>query len=309
MSAEPADPRETLAREARDRPRAGGAAILAGLATIAGTLVLTAASSGAPTGAPATVLDALDARVTGRPVDSLTVRVVEFFGDRAALLVLSAVLLAAGVALTGYALAYLFRAVQARNPAAGRVGIIATVVAAVAYPIGHLISEVLRWTSAASFDGTTAQAARDAVQSGTIAVGALLDQLGLFALAVGIVVIVLNALRVGLVTRLMGILGILAGVLALFPIDRGIIRSFWLVSLGFVILGRKPSVQPPAWRTGKAEPWPSQQQLREARGAGAGAPAAAREPEPERARPAAAAGAVAAGTGAAGQRRKRKRRR
>jgi hypothetical protein len=307
VSAETADPRETLAREERDRPRAGGAAILAGLATIAGTLILTAASSGAPTGTPATVLDALDARLAGRPVDSLTVRVVEFFGDRAALLVLSAVLLAAGVALTGYALAYLFRAVQARNPAAGRVGIIATVVAAVAYPVGHLVSEVLRWTGAAGFDGTTAQAARDAVQSGTIAVGALLDQLGLFALAVGLVVIVLNALRVGLVTRLMGILGILAGVLALFPIDRGIIRSFWLVSLGFVILGRKPAVQPPAWRTGRAEPWPTQQQLREARGGGAAAPPPEREPE--RARPAAAAGAVAAGASDAAQRRKRKRRR
>jgi hypothetical protein len=84
------------------------------------------------------------------------------------------------------------------------------------------------------------------------------------------VIISLNAMRVGLLTRFMGVLGIIVGVTFVLPLDQqGIIRVFWLGALGFLILGRWPSV-PKAWSTGEAEPWPSQQQLREQRAAARG---------------------------------------
>jgi hypothetical protein len=73
---------------------------------------------------------------------------------------------------------------------------------------------------------------------------------------------------VGLLTRFMGILGVIVGVAVapILPIDQqGIIRVFWLAALGLLFLGRWPSGTPKAWVTGEAEPWPTQQQLRERR--------------------------------------------
>jgi hypothetical protein len=88
----------------------------------------------------------------------------------------------------------------------------------------------------------------------------------------------------------MGVLGIIVGVTFVLPLDQqGIIRVFWLGALGVLFLGRMPSGMPKAWTTGSAEPWPSQQQLREQRQAARadrGAPAddasGAARPEPDR---------------------------
>jgi hypothetical protein len=72
-------------------------------------------------------------------------------------------------------------------------------------------------------------------------------------------------MRVGLLTRFMGILGIIVGVLAVVQLDvPQLIRALWLVFLGAVLAGRVRN-RPPAWETGRAQPWPSQQQVREAR--------------------------------------------
>jgi hypothetical protein len=82
------------------------------------------------------------------------------------------------------------------------------------------------------------------------------------------------------------------------------VQTFWLGGLALLFAGRRPGGDPPAWRTGRAEPWPTAQQLAEQRKAqaeakagGAAAPAAPAEPEP-----------VTAGAHSAASKRKRKRR-
>ena len=92
-------------------------------------------------------------------------------------------------------------------------------------------------------------------------------------------------MRVGLLTRFMGVLGVIVGVAVapILPIDQqGIIRVFWLAALGVLFLGRWPSGMPKAWATGEAEPWPTQQQLREQRDAARAE--ATRERSPDAAR-------------------------
>jgi hypothetical protein len=83
-------------------------------------------------------------------------------------------------------------------------------------------------------------------------------------------------MRVGLLTRFMGVLGIICGALIVLPIlsPLPIVQTFWLGAMALLLLGRWRSGVPPAWRTGEAQPWPSQQELREARRRQA-------EPEPE----------------------------
>ena len=76
----------------------------------------------------------------------------------------------------------------------------------------------------------------------------------------------LNAMRVGLLTRFMGVLGIMAGVFLAFPFfSIPIVQAFWLVAAGILFLGKLPNM-PPAWETGRAEPWPTRQQMLEAQG-------------------------------------------
>jgi hypothetical protein len=65
----------------------------------------------------------------------------------------------------------------------------------------------------------------------------------------------------------MGVLGIIAGALFLLPLDGQLpfVKIFWLLALGALLLARWPGGMPPAWVTGEAQPWPTQQELREQR--------------------------------------------
>ena len=94
-------------------------------------------------------------------------------------------------------------------------------------------------------------------------------QLGSLLLAVAVVLISLQSMRVGLLPRPLGYIGIFAGALILFPIIVvPVVQMGWLLAVGYLLSGRWPSGVPPAWRTGKAEPWPSSNEMRARQGGG-----------------------------------------
>jgi polyferredoxin len=102
-------------------------------------------------------------------------------------------------------------------------------------------------------------------------------------LALGLIMVLLSATRVGLITRWQRGLGI-ATAIVILPLFAGIfylqlVPAAWMVSVGFLFLGRLPGGDPPAWAAGVACPWPSPAEVRAAKeGASAtavGAPAAA----------------------------------
>ena len=85
---------------------------------------------------------------------------------------------------------------------------------------------------------------------------------GTLAIAFSYVIIALNAMRAGLLSRFMGILGIGVGaliVLPLLPQGLPIVQMFWLGALGALFLGRWSGGRGPAWETGTSEPWPAAQ--------------------------------------------------
>jgi hypothetical protein len=91
------------------------------------------------------------------------------------------------------------------------------------------------------------------------------------ALAAGTIVVSMNAQRVGLLPRWMGILGIFTGVLIFLPIGGAqlqVVPAFWLVMMGILYMGRWSKGDPPAWAAGEARPWPSQAQVRAERESG-----------------------------------------
>jgi hypothetical protein len=80
---------------------------------------------------------------------------------------------------------------------------------------------------------------------------------GSLALAFSFVMISLNAMRVGLLSRFMGIIGIFVGVLLVIPLPVQIIQLFWFAALGFLFLGKWPGAgRGPAWEIGEPIPWP-----------------------------------------------------
>jgi hypothetical protein len=92
------------------------------------------------------------------------------------------------------------------------------------------------------------------------------NDFGLLLVAVGIVMVSLNAMRVGLLTRFLGYLGIIAGVLTIIPlVPIPIVEAYFLLALAYLFSGRWPSGVPPAWASGRAEPWPKTQRERPAR--------------------------------------------
>jgi Domain of unknown function (DUF4386) len=104
------------------------------------------------------------------------------------------------------------------------------------------------------------------------------NDLGLLLVAVALVLVSLNAMRVGLLTRFLGYLGIIAGVLTIIPlVPIPIVEAYYLLALAYLFSGRWPSGVPPAWASGRATPWPSTQRQRAARepllGRGRGKPA------------------------------------
>jgi hypothetical protein len=107
------------------------------------------------------------------------------------------------------------------------------------------------------------------------------NYLGLLLLAIGIVMVSLNAMRVGLLTRFLGYLGIIAGVLTIIPlVPIPVVEAYWLLALAYLFSGRWPSGVPPAWSSGRAERWPSRQELLAARQASSPGGRAKRAPQP-----------------------------
>jgi hypothetical protein len=205
-------------------------------------------------------------------------------------------------------LAYLFGAARARRPEMREYTKYAAIAGAILMGVATFVYWVIIAFKAHQFvthgDQTYVQA--NNLTKGFVDIIPLVAQLGAFLLAIGFFLISMNAMRVGLLTRLMGYLGIFAAVLFVIPFTPlPIVQAGWLIAMAYLISGRWPSGVPPAWLSGRAEPWPSGQQVREQRirandkgGRATPAPVPAREP----------AGAQATRTRSATPKRKRKRR-
>jgi MFS family permease len=230
--------------------------------------------------------------------------------DHAGALISSAALLGLGALAMVLPLRYLYLATKHRRPELPRVALFCAVFGPVALAIGQVALQVVLASKAAAFadparGDQTYEEAKDVLESGAVQTVRTLGFASALALGFGFVLISLNAMRVGLLTRFMGILGMIVGALFVLPLAPGppVVQSFWLGALAFLMAGRWPNGVPPAWRSGKAEPWPSQQELRERR-----------ERERERARPAPQPEPVPAAAAegkphSASKKRKRKKRR
>jgi hypothetical protein len=279
-------PEEVLAWEAANRQRAGIAAFVAAGLTILGVILTTLSQPGASEfdDKIVTVVDAMNRTAAGQPVPPgrFSAFAVDV-GQHPTIPIVGAIVYGLGSLSIYFAMAYLFRAARARRPGMQQIALVMAAVGAVGFGVGRAVSEVARYIGAHDFVNAvdrTNSAATDALSPTATLVGQLIWETCALALGFAIAIISLNAMRVGLLSRFMGVLGVIVGVAVapILPIDQqGIIRVFWLAALGMLFLGRWRNT-PKAWATGEPEPWPTQQQLREQRDAAR----ADREPSPPR---------------------------
>jgi hypothetical protein len=207
-------------------------------------------------------------------VDELTLDLI-IEHKRFPLDLIGAIINSFGLLALGATLNYLYQVTRARNPEMQTwirwlaiVGASLSAVAAVIYAAviaGKADDFVKHGTQ-------TYQQANHLTSGGLIVALPLIAQLASLLLTGGFIWISLNAMRVGLLTRFLGYVGIFAGVLVLFPIGSPVpvVQGFWLLALAYLLTGRWPSGVPASWSSGEIERWPTSAELRDQRDKDAG---------------------------------------
>jgi hypothetical protein len=289
-------PDEALLYESRVRSRQVAVAVVAGACLILASIIQL---SGPHTKVDELTLDLLVAN------------------QRFPLDLISAVVNAIASLGIAWTLLFLFRAARARNPEKVRpyiriIILIAGGLSAVAGVVYAIVVAIKVHEFATTGSQTYAEANHLTGGSGLLALQ-LLGQAAALLLAVSFVLVSMQAMNQGLLSRFMGYLGMFSGALVLFQIIQvPVVQTYWLLAIAYLISGRWPTGVPPAWRSGRAEPWPSSAELRARR---ATQTDERRQRGPKKAEPAStsedrepAAAPVNARTRAETSKRKRKRR-
>jgi hypothetical protein len=259
---------QQLAWEARQRPRAGVAAIAAAVLMLGGFLWWGIVLRDLPRSG---FLESLGQAVApgaigGQP--SAQTAGVRYYVDNAVGFIGAGLLRGLGTVALAWVITFVAAATRARRAEFPRAAVYVTLVGAVLLGLATIVQPIDR---VIVFNGflDSAQTVDDARGLGTtVAITAdLLGYIGQFLIAAGLLLVSLNAMRAGLLTRFLGILGVVSGVVSVFPqlMPLPVVQAFWLVALGLMLLGRGRTPLPPAWQTGNAEPWPSPQQAAERR--------------------------------------------
>ena len=284
VTAEPepaiADPDKQLAWEKRHRPRAAIASILASVGLLLFYVLQQILQKDMPTvsGLETLVRAAKPGEVAALP--SLQTAFFDYLDSKTLLVLLIGISGFVGWLGVAWAVGFLGVATRARSPVFRKFIIYVPIVGGVVLAVSVLMSQIgsLQVVNEFLDSDRTVRAATDA-DNGLIVYARLLYQLGTLALAVGLVLVALNAMRIGLLTRLLGYIGIASGaMMVLFPLP--IVQIFWFGALGFVLLARWPGGDLPAWSTGEAVPWPTPERPPPRQRRGRPAPAGASEPAP-----------------------------
>ncbi len=307
--AKSSDISEQLAREGERRARLGVPAFAGGLLYFLSAIIVTATLSSAPTvglvqGLTPALNGVADPLVSPRTVE------VKYISHHALTLIASSTIKGLSLIALTLVLLLLLDATRFRRPETWAMARPLVLVGGIALAVVNLAHQIIGSVRAHNFavgHDFTSHAVEQALTKGALNIATqYLDLFAALALAAGMIAVCINAIRVGLLTRWMGVIGIFSGVLILLPIGGAtleIVPAFWMVAMGILYIGRWPNGDPPAWTTGEAQPWPTQADRRaeqeaakEGRGAakeGRGAAKAKRSAKAKRTakgRPASAAG-------------------
>lgn len=218
------------------------------------------------------LVQGLSPALTGQRAPAVSARAPEvaYLSKHALWLISSSVLTAIAIAVLVLVLVLIVDATRYRRPESWPPARLVVLIAGSAFALVNVIHWVALVVLSHSFTHSHDQSGK-AVDRALLTSGGLgvtLQTLGLFlalALTVGMIAAMVGALRAGLLPRWLAVLGIFSGLLFL-PLFGSttfqLIPAFWMAATGFLLLGRLPSGEPPAWKAGEAIPWPSGAEMR-----------------------------------------------
>ena len=165
----------------------------------------------------------------------------------------------------GGVLVYLYYVTRARRPELQKAALVLAIAGPILYMIVLFALNIVRLDVAGDFAALAPDQQTNAAAK-RLEDASILSDVGLIGLAPSLafgfsfVMISLGAMRAGLLSRFMGILGIIVGVLYVIPLLGGgppIVTIFWTGVLAALFLDRWPNGRGPAWAAGEAIPWPS----------------------------------------------------
>jgi hypothetical protein len=273
------DIRRQVEAESGRRTRLAVPAFAGGFLYLLSAIIISTTLRGAPT---VGLLQGLTPSLEGdaNPTVSPRTPEVKFISHHAFALIAGGTLAAGAVAILTLVLLLLADATIFRRPESFRPMkplIIGGGIGVATVTLAHQIVSAIETHRFAVGSDHSNTAVENALTTGTAT--ALVDYLALVAglvLAVGMIGLMINALRVGLLVRWMAFLGMFTGLLIVLPIggaELQVVPAFWMVMMGVLYAGKWPNGEPPAWKAGEAVPWPSRAPA--PRGAGAPKPAAA----------------------------------
>ncbi|HEY2140806.1 MAG TPA: hypothetical protein VGG98_01950 [Solirubrobacteraceae bacterium] len=267
---------EQVARESERRARLAVPAFAGGVIYLLSAIVISSTLNGAPT---VGLLQGLGPALSGvaDPPVSPRAAEVKFISHHGFALIAGSTLAAVAIGALTLILLLLIDATRFRRPqtwAASRPLVLAGGIGVAVVSLGHQIVSAIETHNFAVGHDFSSSAVDHALTKGTAnVITDYLDLLAGLALAVGMISVMINAMRVGLLTRWVGIVGIFAGVLVFLPLggaELEVVPAFWMVAIGILFVGKWPNGEPPAWASGEARPWPSQAELRAAKQAASG---------------------------------------
>jgi hypothetical protein len=265
---------QQVERETEWRSRLAVPAFAGGVFYLLSGIITNSVASSAPT---VGVLQGLTPAFSGVAVPAISPRApeVKYLSHHASSLIIASVIAAIAITVLTLVLLVLSTATRFRRPGMWPIArplILVGGIALAVISIAHQAVLAVETHSFAVGHDLSSHAVDNALAKSTPnVITQYLDLLAGLAVAVGMIVIIVNAMRVGLVTRWLGVVGILSAILIFLPIGGAtleVIPSFWLVAMGILYVGKWPNGQPPAWEAGEARPWPSRAQMREEAGGG-----------------------------------------
>ncbi|HZL47392.1 MAG TPA: hypothetical protein VFC30_00075 [Solirubrobacteraceae bacterium] len=265
---------ERIAHESDRRRRLSVPAFAGGVLYLLSGIIISETLKGAPT---VGLLQGLGPALSGvaSPTVSPRAAEVKFISHHALPLVAGSVLAGIAIGALTLVLLLLVDATRFRRPQSWpltRPLVLFGGIAVALVSIGHqVLGAILTHRFAVGHDFSN-HAVDLALTKGTANVlSDYLDLLAGPALAAGMIGAMVGVMRVGLLTRWVGVLGIFTGILIFFPLGGAtleVVPAFWMVAMGLLFAERWPGGDPPAWTSGKARPWPTRAEQRAAKQAG-----------------------------------------
>jgi hypothetical protein len=272
---------EQTARELHRRSRLAVPAFAGGFLYLLSSIVITSTLNGLPTVGP---LQGLGPALEGvsEPTVSPRAPEVKYISHHALPLVAGSVLAAIAIVVLALVLLLLFDAAAFRRPTTWAPARILVLIGGGAVAFASIAHEVVYAVETHNFavghDFSRHAVEQALTKSAANQIVAYLSLLAGLALVVGMVVVLLNSLRTGLLPRWLSFLGMFSALLILLPnigATLQLVPAFWLVMMGILLSGRWPGGDPPAWEAGEARPWPSRAEMQAERAGRVPAPAAA----------------------------------